>query len=872
MLYSQTAIDVYYRCSCFCSTFPIDDMSRADFTQTIFRHLDDPSVTLVFPTENTARHWLSSYVRKHGRTVLAERALAFDTFRSMFAPRHDDRPSDKYRRLAFVTSFLDSRKTGMDYLYRDSLYEYRLRFVPFLTRILPSLSEMKGTVVENREIRRDLEILRSAYAAYLSRCGLYEPGWEPHSIGYAEGKLHGKYILVGYDSDIQMQMLMKELGSLPQIGYLNKECSETVKYKKFLTEEAEFRALFLELQKLRKQAVPVEDIIVSTPQMEALRPRLERLGIEYGIPLSFMKSLMLRETVPGRYLFAVRRLLNEDLSFRSMENLLLNCALPFTDMEANRFLIRFMTENNIMGGSTGFSDDVLFTALGREASGKSSEDIAVRAFNLYRNMKSALVAVKRASDGDELIKDIHGLTELLFGPSEFSSSSPKDKDVYSFMFAELAGINTALKESGMVMRDMFSVFMGEVEQLSYVEQEKRDGIRIYSYGQDHLIDVPWHFVIGLNETGSVVRKDALAFLEDHEVGGIRESYDVTDRLLEYYCSCGENVWISGSGTSYSGAQSVPSFFITGDAVEEIKKPDLKDVFGRADKLSLGMSEKTFMARRGEDLAVSGTGPVKDLSEKKLSYTSISNYARCPYRAYLQSGLTSEAPSDFEPSEQDDKEIGTFLHGVIQSFMAAHSGQLLDMSHLGEYHEELDGILRQALEKSRKFDALTKQCIYGNYIEPLKAVLTGLLVPGARRKTGYVGPFTPLCNELPLDGDSSFTGFVDTVIRDAEGNIFLLDYKKGSGDATYQLVLYKRLYELKPPYGTEVSDCFFYSMRDSKYKGIQPSAWVEQEQKLDHDIEAVRSGYSTGNWNATPGKEACRNCEERGICRRRFNLQ
>jgi len=847
------------------------DMSRADFTESIFRYLDDPSVTLVFPTENTARFWLSSYVRKRGRSVLGEKALAFDTFRSMFAPRHEDRPSDKYRRLAFVTDFLDSRKTGMNYLYRDSLYEYRLRFVPFLTRILPTLSEMKGTTVENREIRRDLEILRSAYAAYLSRCGLYEPGWEPHSLAYAEGKLSGKYILVGYDADIQMQMLMKDLGSVPQIGILNKECSENVEYKKFITEEAELRALFLRLQELRKQAIPVEDIIISTPRMEALRPRLERLGIEYGVPLSFMKSLMLRETVPGRYLFAVRRLINENLSFRSMENLLLNCALPFTDMEANRYIIRFMTDNNIMGGSTGFSDDALYKALGREASGKD-DGVAFRAFGLYRNMKSALVAIKRASDGDELIKDIHGLTELLFGVDEFSSSSPQDRDVYSFMFAELAGINTAMKESGMSMKDMFSVFMGEVENLSYVEQEKKDGIRIYSYGQDHLIDVPWHFVVGLNDSDSIVRKDGLSFLEDHEVGRNRVSFDVTDQLLAYYCSCGENVWISGSETSFSGAQSPPSFFIMGDAVEEIREPELPEVFGNADKLSLEMARKTSMASRGADLAVSGTGPVKDLSATRLSYTSISNYARCPYRAYLQSDLTKDVPTDFEPSEQDDKEIGSFLHGVIQGFMAAHFNRLLDVSHLDEYHSELDAIFRSSLGSCRKFDDLTRQCIYGNYLEPLKGILTGLLVPGARRKTGFVGPFTPLCNEHRLDGDSSFTGYVDTIIRDAEGNIFLLDYKKGSGEATYQLVLYKRLYELKPPFGTEVSDCFFYSMRDSKYKGIQSSAWAEQEQKLDHDIEAVRNGYSTGNWTATPGKEACMNCEERGICRRRFNLQ
>ena len=46
----------------------------------------------------------------------------------------------------------------------------------------------------------------------------------------------------------------------------------------------------------------------------------------------------------------------------------------------------------------------------------------------------------------------------------------------------------------------------------------------------------------------------------------------------------------------------------------------------------------------------------------------------------------------------------------------------------------------------------------------------------------------------------------------------------------------------------------------------------QEEKLDHDIESLRTGYSAGDWKATPSKDSCERCEERSICRRRFNLQ
>ncbi|MBP5162926.1 MAG: PD-(D/E)XK nuclease family protein, partial [Spirochaetales bacterium] len=492
-----------------------------------------------------------------------------------------------------------------------------------------------------------------------------------------------------------------------------------------------------------------------------------------------------------------------------------------------------------------------------------------RAFELYRNMKSAITAIRRAHDGDELIKDIHGLTTLLFGDDEFSSSNPADRDVYSFMFSELAQITKAIRQTGIEIRDLFSVFMGEVENLSYVEQEKRTGIRVYSYGQDALINVPWHFVVGLNESNSLVQKKCLDFLEDHEVR-TRESYDVTDNMLLYYTSSGDNVWISGSEVSYSGAQSTPTFFILNNAVKEMRSPSFSFYFEKADERSLETAEKTFMGEIGNDYAVAGNGPVIDLSGVRLSYTSISNYARCPYRTYLQSDLTKDIPDDFEPSKQDDKKIGSFLHEVVQAFMELHFGQVLSLENLEQYYAELEDQMDKALEKSRDFDDLTKICIKGKYMEALRSILDIMLKPS--KKTGFIGPFMPLRNEYLLDSDSSFTGRVDTIIQDTSGNIFLLDYKKGGGDATYQLVLYKRLYDKRPPYGDSVRACYFYSMRDSKFKGIQDAKWQAQEEKLDQDIESLKTGYSSGDWKATPSKKSCERCEERSICRRRFNLQ
>ena len=148
----------------------------------------------------------------------------------------------------------------------------------------------------------------------------------------------------------------------------------------------------------------------------------------------------------------------------------------------------------------------------------------------------------------------------------------------------------------------------------------------------------------------------------------------------------------------------------------------------------------------------------------------------------------------------------------------------------------------------------------------------LLPPPSGKKRGYVGAFKPLFNEYKLDNNPSFVGYIDTIIVDEDGKVHLLDYKKGDANATYQLILYSRLYEQNPEFGPDVGQCLFYSMGNSSFKGFDDGKWEEQSTKLDEDIQKLKDGYRKGMWNATPSKKSCSMCRERSVCRRRFNLQ
>ncbi|MGP1508005.1 MAG: PD-(D/E)XK nuclease family protein [Sphaerochaeta sp.] len=827
-------------------------------TEQVFRYLDDGKTTLVFPTENACRHFLTQYVIKRKKSIPASRAMAFDSFKMLFAPVHEKKPANKYHRLAFVANFLDSGKTGLRYLYKDDFYGYRQRFVRFITSALLSLAEADNVKFGSRELFRDMSILKSAYADYLEKYGLFEPGWEKHSLKYAADK-EKSYVLVGYEADIQMQTLTRELGEAPNIKILEIQGSENAVYEKFLTEEAEIEALFRRLKHLKDSGVRADDIIISTPGLETLQARLERKAVEYNVPLSFMKSVKLTDTTPGRYLFAVRRCINEGLSFGSLENLLLNSAMPYKRMDLNRALIRFMIDYNRISGSTDFKCDSLLSELANKA---KDPDGNKELPNYYKGLKSAAAAISRASDGDELIKAIQGLTSLLMEGEQFGAGEAFDKDVYSFIIGELTQMSRQFNEVGLPMRGGFSLFMGELENLSYVSQEKREGIRVYQYGQDQLMYVPYHFLFGLNEANCEVKSSSVGFLEDHEVSS-RLTYDVTDSILSFYRSSGDNVYISGSEVSYEGAQSIPSFFMKKGAVKKSSFV-FEDIVEKADAVSLETAKQTAFAPKGADYTRE-KGKPWDINRVQLSYSSIDRYATCPYKAYLAMSLTHDAPGGFEPAVQDDLAIGSFLHGCIQKFMENHFSEFLVPGKLDSYNAELDKILDSGIEENDKFDPYTGESIKAKYRDALKAVISGLLADGA------VGSFMPLENEYELNSDPSFRGFIDTIIQDKKGDIFLLDYKKGKGKPTYQLVLYKRLYEKKPPFGAGVKDCFFYSMEERKFKGFDEEKWREQSELLDENIEKIRTGYSEGDWIAAPNKNNCAQCEERGLCRRRFNL-
>ena len=810
--------------------------------------LDDERFTLVFPTETVKRFYLSEYVKERKCAVTADRALAFDDFASRYAPSfRDRRPADRYMRLIFSHAFLTDRGRELKYVYNPAYSETEPRFAPFISSILPSLGDLEKTELKKSELIQDLTLLKTAYGRFLDDHMLFEPGWFTHTVtDDSSGKI---FLLVGYDAEPAMQKFMLETGSVPFIRGYAPEREDGAGYLSFENEKAEFTHLFDTLSALREKGVNGEDIIISTPDQKRVRERLQKEAEEREIPLSFTASVKLSETVSGRLFTALKKINDEELSFHALERLFMDPSFPLGVGNTGRRLVMFMAANGLQKGS--FSGHDRTEAKLRYRKGYEAE------YELYRKLKAS---VRKLFTSPGMLQNLKILFSFLLAEDEFESCPDETRDAHGFAIRELYRYTEILKTLDMKISNPFNAFVSELEKINYVSDVKKEGIKVYTYGEDYLLDVPYHFVIALSDDSYKKKDVSLPFLDDREVV-YRRMCDVTLPLLSYYRVSGDSVTLSGSEVTYDGNANVPMAFLEEEssvtfvkAYEGRREPD------RAVKRSLERSIAFRRPKRSGEVRYDMKVPSP---EECVSYSAIADYTSCPFRDYLSRVLqvAKDNVTQFEPSAVKALDVGTFLHSAVEKFLMNHKGETLYHRDLEGYRRELDGAFDELLSVSH-FDLYARSYISATYKEgvtSLMDVLFSELGDGLyiRDIEGYF--------ESVREG-RTYIGRYDLMIENSRGRI-LLDFKTGktaSNAKTFQLQFYSLVWSEKT--GEDVRELFYYSFSEQNLRSPDP------ESNMEEAVQRYLEGTAEGEFPATPGKEACSSCDYRPVCRRRFFIQ
>ena len=817
-----------------------------EIKESILNYLDQNDSVLIFPTESVKRYYLTEYVISRKNSILADKSYAFDEFANLFIPKFKDRkPSNKYIRTFFSSNFLLTRGKELKYFYNPLFPESRLRFIPFISSILPSLKNLEKVTFYDDKIKADLNILYSSYNSFLDEKKLFEPAFFKYDLSNFSGDKTKKYYLVAYDAEINMMRFYEELNRPSFLIPLELEKEVKVNHELYSNEKAELVTLFNRLKDLKDRGDRADDIIISTPNLERLKPYLERESQEYGITLNFISTVKLSQTIAGRLFNDIKELYTTELSFYALERFLLCPSYPFKDSKCGKSLVIKLTELGLLKGA--FSGiDRIEVALEKE-----------KLFDLLKLYRVIKKGVKRIFESNNMVQNLHIFLSQILVEGEFESCDDEVRNSYAFALKELNNFENTLSMLSLEVENPFSSFISTMDTINYISSEKRSGIKVYSYNQDYLLSVPYHFVIALDDDSSKVIDHDLSFLEDHEVIN-RKSYDVTIPLLKYYSSSSKNVYLSSSSDTYSSSANAPMYFCQEKRVINCDAY-IKDDISFATRKSLIKGNKGAFSKVGNDVK---SGAKAYLDKIKVNYYTLCDYIQCPYITYLRRcvGIDYDNVTKFEPTNIDSLKVGSFLHSIIESFLNNHKGETLYNNRSISFKKELENIFYKELSSS-PFDIYSRSYINVTYFNGVTSFCDKLF---EKYGDGIVVMAVEEAFKKEEDG-IIFDGRCD-IYLEKKGEGILIDLKKGKTKGvqdTYQLPFYQLIWnETKDK---KVEHLSYYSFEEASFGDPNNS------DNLSNDIDLYINGAKNGVFEAVVN-DNCGSCSFRGVCRRRFTIQ
>ncbi len=842
----------------------------------VFRYFKETDKTVVFPSEDSARYFLMEFVKSERRAIKAERAIAFDTFRALFLPQHDEEsPTNSYHRALF-TSTLNLKELNLTYLSSTEYAEAQPRLRPFIEKCLPLLQERDNY---KAELKADLDKLYKAYSEFLRVNKLFETSYETLS----KTELDKEFVVLFPELTAGADEVVEFLKDEKKVEFLYvKDLKHEAKPQlyKYSNTKLEIKELMRTLVALREKEVSLSDITISTPDLDEIKPLLKAEANLYSIPLSFNVGDPILSTVPGTLLSKLQKVYQSSFSFSSLEDLLLSPAYPWRDLAFNRRFILNLANKGAKSGSTGYipGEDAIYIALSRF---NPEAEEGKKFVDYYSELKGTITGLFNAENMVNVQISLHAFMEKFFSEEQFYDGGERENE-YSFLLNEMNNFARVQKDLKVESPAVLNLLITSLNSKLYVPQNKVDGIKVYNFGQDVLIDTRYHFVIGLSDDLTKTVGQKAVYFEPYEVVVEEKQKNVSDEYFCLYQMGSECLRFSYAEDTYSGVV-IPSqyFLIKGEMVDPTINTDsykeaLKVVKGNSsDALSLPLLNECFA--HGKETALSTlnytddwanpntTGATSD--RMKFSFSSLDTYTGCPYAYYIRYILRL-SDETFYPEDLDHALVGEKLHGVVEAFFTKYP--TLEGVKVQEYKEEMSALFEAMIKKwqkeSKAPDSYTIYWMRERYLPSLLILIENTLEDFPSSST------LALEEEIKGNiGELEFTGFIDRVVSQSDGTIALIDYKKGSGNAkkdTFQLPLYKLFYE-KMHKDKEVSTIAYYGFSDDKTVevldvGIKTSEAIEA-------IYALEEGLKNGKWSATPDKDVCADCTYRSICRRRFSI-
>ncbi|MBO8436787.1 MAG: PD-(D/E)XK nuclease family protein [Spirochaetes bacterium] len=837
---------------------------------------------LVFPTEESARAFSCEYVRRRKKGLLASSVIAFDNFASLFMEGKGERkPVSEAERLIFSSYLAKELSDNLRYFSSPEHPEMKERLAAFFRPLLPYLDDALLLEKKDANASYDINIIRKEYSKFLANLNVFESSLEPVVI---PEHFDGQYVIVMPEAFPKESRIVEKIKSMPNILIIDDLRAEIPSLSLYQNEKSELRALMIHIRELSDKCVTLDQIAITTSNLERIRPYLEEEGYLFGIPLDFREGNSPLNTAAGAFLSSLSDIFTSHYSIDELKSFMLDSAIPFKEPDVLRRFIQASVDFAITSAPDIHEDRYL----------KLPKDCGTE---YYRVLRFTLDKLMSETVPERILSYLHTLMSGLLKEEEFRGAE-EDAAVYSFamdnLSAFLSSATDARKQGYLNAQPLFPLFIDYLKKLRYVPQKRVEGVAVYPFTQDSAIPYPYRFVIGLNgkESTAVVKK--ASFLFDYELAETRTEDDITEDILSLYAAMTEHLELSAASETYQGfalpvtalldktvSASVPERDAVGkECVEETGQilPLQKRSYESALLTSLRKR------RRHDDMTYWKQGMKRSLPIK-LSYTSFNAWRKCPYLYALQYVFQLRNLPSYESPDMDHLEIGSRLHSILEKFYLQGGGDA--RTQLSRLFENEMNDWKNGIRRGKDGVAYDMPSSASRPKEFLVSYLRSRYLPKLISVVENMNEMSRMLDdgkglEEPLEASFPNLGFVlegraDRIAETADGSGYLLyDYKKGrkfqseaKREKSYQFHIYRLLIEASDEYTKPVLGAYFVSLLDGK---IDNASQSPERDELLENLSAAGNGIGAGDWHATPSDDTCKGCAYRGVCRRRFSIK
>jgi len=824
--------------------------------QTLRDYIADQNVRFVFPSGIAAGLWAKKTCTLGiARSVAANRFLAWDDFKEEAAQERDSkrRPATAVMRKLFAEALARKNAEAAGGVKKTSGEGFPLKsiipveyagegeiFVPFIARLLPSLSYweklLKNTEADDED--SDYLLIKSEYAAFLERCGLFEPSWEEIKL-LPDGM---RYVLffpelvedfTEYDALLKAPQFIRV--SVTKQVCETQTCSAgpTAPAKPlvfFRSAREEILSAVIDMRKLHEEeGIPYGDMAVSVPELEEMEPCLLReLSIRH-IPFVRRAGKKLGETGTGRLFSLVNECAASRFSFNSLKALILNDHIPWKEREKNKAIINFGIEYNCVSGyeEDGEVKDIWEEAF-KEANKPGERDLR----SWYRELKKFVLALAGSESFADIRKYYFTFRNILLDMEEISA---EDDAILSRCVEELGAL-IELEESlgDMTPASPMRFFISHIDEIAYVRNEKEAGLNIYPWRVAVASPFSCHFVLNASQSAATVLYQPLRFLRQDK----RKSLGLEDSDATWafflLCDTGEEnnfkirTRISASAQTFSGWAIPHSFFAQGkilDASGYGEKPSTafmptdpyaeernfwRNVQGGAMRLGkiFSLQKNAFDLWKNnlvhkknnfsffdspfpEDTKGGGVEQIRKMLEDAIPGTvgidadryiavtptkDLNVYYHCPIE-WLYSRVFRAEEYSLEAALLDDTSLGLLYHKIMETLFARikEEDTSFDSKHLDTYKRWALEITQTAIKEEPAFRGPLAIPLVSPQAAGMAVKISGLLELEAKYFDGYrIGEL-----ELPVSFKTeglAVRGTIDRLSISPDGEPVIIDYK------------------------------------------------------------------------------------------------